>query len=68
MESITISLRDVIEAVEGPIDTAGCVLRCVPCGTDGNCALHDAWSRALDALLRELGRTPAMSNSKENGK
>ena len=68
MESTTISVRDVIEAVEGPIDTAWCVLRGVPCGTDGNCALHDAWSKALDALLRELGHTPATSNSKENGR
>ncbi|MEE9533224.1 MAG: hypothetical protein V3W06_02305 [Acidimicrobiia bacterium] len=61
-------MRDVIEAVEGPIDTAGCVLRGVPCGTDGNSALHGAWSKALDALLRELGHTPARSNSKENGR
>ncbi len=68
MESTAISVRDVIEVVEGPIDTAGCVLRNVPCGTEGNCALHDVWSRALDALLRELGHTPATSNSKENGR
>jgi Rrf2 family iron-responsive transcriptional regulator len=68
LQSTAISVRDVIEAVEGPIDTAGCVLRGVPCGTDGNCALHGAWSKALDALLRELGHTPARSNSKENGR
>lgn len=61
-EPTAISVRDVIEAVEGPIDTAGCVLRGVPCGTEGNCALHDAWSRAMDALLTELGHTPATSN------
>ncbi len=61
-----ISVRDVIEAVEGPVEPTRCVLRGGPCSTDINCALHDAWSNAFAALLTQLGQTPATLNHKEN--
>jgi Rrf2 family iron-sulfur cluster assembly transcriptional regulator len=54
----SVSMLDVIEAVEGPTVTGKCVLRGGPCITDENCALHDAWMRARTALLDELAAIP----------
>ncbi len=65
-DPMTISVRDVIEAVEGPVEPTSCVLRGVTCDIDNNCALHDAWSNAFAALLTQLGQTPAILNHKEN--
>ena len=53
----TISLLDVIEAVEGPVD-GHCVLRGAPCPVEEPCRLHVPWIRARDALLSELSSTP----------
>ena len=41
----SISLLDVIEAVEGESRRRTSVLRGGPCGTDGHCDVHDARSR-----------------------
>ena len=54
----TLSLLDVIEAVEGSTDTGRCVLEDRPCGGDGLCALHRPWSTARSHLLEELAATP----------
>ena len=53
-----LSVLDVIEAVEGPTDTAQCVLEDRACSGGGPCALHQPWSRARAQLLRELEATP----------
>ncbi|MEO8084816.1 MAG: Rrf2 family transcriptional regulator [Ardenticatenales bacterium] len=53
----SISLLDVIQAMDGPIGVRECLLRGIPCGVDGHCAVHDAWSRAQDALNAELAST-----------
>lgn len=53
----TVSVLAVIEAVEGPTDSGRCVLADRPCSESGPCALHTAWQRARDELLRELGAT-----------
>src|SRR5262245_9217788 len=37
-----ISLLDVIDAVEPEPEPRSCILRGVPCGVDGRCAVHDA--------------------------
>jgi Rrf2 family iron-sulfur cluster assembly transcriptional regulator len=50
----SLSVLDLIEAMEGPTDTSTCVLRGETCDASDPCALHGAWSRARDALLREL--------------
>ncbi|WP_334143349.1 RrF2 family transcriptional regulator [Rhabdothermincola sp.] len=52
-----LSVLEVIEAVEGPTDTAGCVLEDRPCSRGGHCALHIPWSRARTLLLQELSDT-----------
>lgn len=54
----TVSVLDVIEAVEGPTDTGRCVLVGRPCNEAGTCALHVPWGRARAELMRELDATP----------
>ena len=50
----TISLLDVIAAVEPEPDPRTCVLRSGPCGLDGHCAVHDAFSAARTSMLKRL--------------
>jgi len=52
------SMKELIEAVEGPIANGRCVLQGAPCPTTEKCAMHDAWSRARAALVDELQSTP----------
>ncbi len=52
-----ISVLELIEAVEGPVDDGRCVLRTGPCDGATECSLHGAWSRARDALTTELRAT-----------
>jgi len=54
--SATISLLEVIEAVEGEMRLRTCVLRNAPCGADGRCAVHADFARAHDCLRNELRR------------
>jgi Rrf2 family protein len=52
LDSITV--LQLIEAMEGATDTGMCVLKGGTCDASDPCALHDAWSIARDALLRSL--------------
>jgi Rrf2 family protein len=52
-----VSLLDVIEAVEGPLQTRTCVLRDAACSSDGTCVLHNTWRAAQSALREVLERT-----------
>lgn len=49
-----VSLRDAVEAVEGPFDIAHCIMQQRPCGQGRPCALHDAWSEGQNAILEHL--------------
>lgn len=51
----SVSVLDVILVEEG-VSTDRCVLRTGPCNPDENCALHDPWMKARDAMLAELSR------------
>jgi Rrf2 family protein len=51
-----ISLLDVVEAAEGPIELRQCLLRGFPCGSGGTCAVHEAWSAAQGAMVQRLRR------------
>jgi len=51
----SISLLEVIEAAEGPLQSPRCVLRGGPCDWEETCPVHDPWSRARAALAAELG-------------
>lgn len=49
-----ITLRQVIEAVEGPIHLNRCLLRSGECALERTCAAHPVWERIQDVLMREL--------------
>ena len=49
-----ISLRQIIEALEGPLAATECALRGGPCHWDDVCALHWVWSAARQALADQL--------------
>ncbi|QIN83055.1 Rrf2 family transcriptional regulator [Rubrobacter tropicus] len=50
-----VSLRDAVEAVEGPFEITHCIMQQRPCGHGRPCALHDAWTEGQNAILQELG-------------
>ncbi len=50
----SISVLEVIEAVEGDSRRTRCVLRGGPCGRDGHCQVHDVFFAAQDAMLERL--------------
>jgi Rrf2 family protein len=52
-----ISLLDVIQAAEGKLEPRECVLQGIPCGGKRTCSVHDAWSRAQEAMAQRLRRT-----------
>ena len=54
----SISVLEVLEAVEGPVDTGRCVVERRQYALRTACALHAAWSRARDRMVSELARTP----------
>lgn len=45
-----ISLREVIEAVEGPICSNRCVIDDGFCDRSGNCTVHPVWHRVQDQV------------------
>ena len=50
----SISLRQVIEAVEGPLHLNRCLVRPGACPRDRICAVHPVWARIQALLTREL--------------
>jgi len=50
----TISVREVIEAIDGPIALNGCVLWPEECDRSERCALHDVWVEAQGEMMRVL--------------
>jgi Rrf2 family iron-sulfur cluster assembly transcriptional regulator len=57
----SISLLELIEAVEGPTDDGRCVMASQPCPAPEPCAVHDTWIRARSALTDELAATSLRS-------
>jgi Rrf2 family protein len=53
----SISLLDVISAADPEDDAHRCVLRGIPCATDGRCAVHDVFAEARAGLSDRLART-----------
>jgi len=51
-----ISLREVIEAIEGRIALNVCLMGPRACDRMDRCPVHDIWREAQGALLRELER------------
>lgn len=49
-----ITLRQMVEAVEGPIRLNRCLVRSGECPRDAFCAVHPVWARIQSVLVREL--------------
>lgn len=63
----SITLLDVIQAVEPDDGARECVLRGGPCGRDGTCAVHDVFTDARGALLDRLATARLSELSITNG-
>lgn len=60
-EAGAISLLDVIAAVEPEDDARRCVLRGIPCDSDGRCRVHDPFTSARTAMTDRLAATTLAS-------
>ena len=49
-----ITLRDAVEAAEGPFGVTRCIMQNRACGTAAPCAMHDAWEEGHKAILEYL--------------
>jgi Rrf2 family protein len=49
-----VTLRDAVEAVEGPFEITHCIMQQRPCGEGRPCALHDAWVEGQNVVLEHL--------------
>jgi Rrf2 family transcriptional regulator, iron-sulfur cluster assembly transcription factor len=52
-----ITLLEVVKAAEGEEGPRSCVLRGIPCRSDGTCAVHDVFDGARTSLLQRLAAT-----------
>jgi Rrf2 family protein len=50
-----ITLREAVEAVEGPFGVVRCIMEDRACGEGVPCALHEAWEEGQQAILEYLG-------------
>jgi Rrf2 family transcriptional regulator, iron-sulfur cluster assembly transcription factor len=50
-----ITVREVIEAVDGPISLNGCVLWPDECRRSGDCRMHEVWVLAQERMMDVLG-------------
>lgn len=53
-----ITLRDAIEAAEGPFEVTRCIMEQRACGEGRPCAMHDAWEEGQEAILQYLETQP----------
>ena len=53
-EPDSISLLEIVEAVDGPLKSAECALRGGPCTPTDPCMLHHRWQGAQAALVGQL--------------
>lgn len=50
-----ITLREVVEAMEGPFEVTRCIMEDRACGDGRPCAMHEAWEEGQEAILDYLG-------------
>ncbi len=65
--SDVITLRQIVEAVEGPIYLNSCLLQANLCPLDSICPAHNTWGN-IQRLLRHEMDAVALSNLVEEGK
>jgi Rrf2 family transcriptional regulator, iron-sulfur cluster assembly transcription factor len=51
----TVTVLEVIEAIEGDSRRETCVLRGGPCRLNGVCDVHDVFAATQEAMIRQLG-------------
>jgi len=51
-----ITVREIVEAVDGPISLNGCVLWPDDCRRSGGCRMHEVWVLAQERMMEVLGR------------
>lgn len=56
-----VTVLQVVEVIEGPINNGRCVLAGGPCGQDV-CSVHDAWIDAQEALRAAFARVAVVQN------
>lgn len=49
-----ISLRDAVEAAEGPFGVTRCIMQNRACSSGAPCALHEAWEKGQRTILEYL--------------
>jgi Rrf2 family iron-sulfur cluster assembly transcriptional regulator len=52
-----VTMLELVEAMEGPIDDGQCVVAARPCSENELCPLHHAWATARTVLAGELATT-----------
>jgi Rrf2 family transcriptional regulator, iron-sulfur cluster assembly transcription factor len=52
-----VTIKDVIEAVEGPIHLNVCIASPGECDRDEVCPVHAVWKEAQENMMETLGRT-----------
>ena len=50
-----ITLREAVEAIEGPFGVIHCIMEDRACGEGAPCALHEAWEEGQQVILEYLG-------------
>ena len=55
-----LSVLQVVEAVEGPIDQGGCVMLKRDCDAEHPCQLHHIWAQARAGMWARLARVSAI--------
>ena len=61
-----ISMLEVVEAAEGTLANERCTLRGGPCRWDDHCAVHETWTKAREALRRQLARSSLADVAEED--
>lgn len=49
-----ITLKDAVEALEGPFEVTRCIMQDRVCGDGRPCAMHEAWEEGQEAILEYL--------------
>ena len=60
-----ITLRDVIELIDGPVKITRCLLQSMPCGNRSSCPLRDVWQKAQSEMLQVLENTTIQELARE---
>lgn len=60
-----ISLREVVESVEGPILMNNCLRGSGTCDRDGSCRVHRLWKKAQEQFVALLDKTTIADLAKE---